>query len=519
MKKRLFIALVMLMLIVAFAIPAQALQGAQYGSHPNNDTNYFVTDGEYYYFKAFGSCDEKDNYTPYRIMKQSITSGAQSVLYYADGENDIYDLNLLDGWIYFSSGWDGNVYRIGTDGKNLTHIYTARQPGNTSLIVNVYNILVADSKIYLTCSAQTAENYNQQQLVSVNLDGSNPTIIFKAAGIIHSLTIYDNQVFAGYGNSVFRYDIVGKTSSHFTLQGVSNDRNYQLQVSTAGRLYLYHSRADIGNDVDSLYSFNLDGSDLKRESTVYDWYIIVGNDIYYYASDENIYKTSLQNGGTPVKISSAPLGRTGKYFTYSNGYLFAYDFDNSGKQLNCFFKIGSADAPDTSTVISDVKKTDYFYDAVLWAIDNDMIDTQSKALKPNEVAPRSEIVEYLWKFSGSPEPTVANPFSDVSPTDSYYKAAIWAYEKGVTTGTTASTFSPKAFCTRGQTVTFIWRALGSINTDSTTNFTDVDGGAYYASAVAFAVDKGITKGTSTTAFSPDSTCTRAQILTFLYRGM
>ena len=125
---------------------------------------------------------------------------------------------------------------------------------------------------------------------------------------------------------------------------------------------------------------------------------------------------------------------------------------------------------------------------------------------------------FLWRAAGSPAPkSSVNPFTDVSTSAYYYDAVLWAVEQGITAGTGATTFSPDATCTRGQIVTFLYRADGT-TTSGSNPFTDVADNAYYADAVKWAVAEGVTAGTSATTFSPDASCTRSQIVTFLYRA-
>jgi len=112
----------------------------------------------------------------------------------------------------------------------------------------------------------------------------------------------------------------------------------------------------------------------------------------------------------------------------------------------------------------------------------------------------------------------SNPFTDVSENDYYYKAVLWAYEQGITTGTSATAFSPESPCTRGQVVTFLWRAEGKPVVSTSNTFEDVSSNAYYADSVNWAVEKKITTGTSATEFSPEINCTRGHIITFLYRN-
>ena len=136
---------------------------------------------------------------------------------------------------------------------------------------------------------------------------------------------------------------------------------------------------------------------------------------------------------------------------------------------------------------------------------------------PNGSCTRAHIVTFLWRAAGSPEPKSTVSFADV-PAGSYYaKAVAWAVENGITLGTGDGTFSPNATCTRAQSVTFLYRALGTAPT-TVNGFTDVAADAFYADAVAWAVESGVTNGTTDSTFSPNSGCTRAQIVTFLYRA-
>ena len=136
---------------------------------------------------------------------------------------------------------------------------------------------------------------------------------------------------------------------------------------------------------------------------------------------------------------------------------------------------------------------------------------------PNQACTRAQMVTFLWRAAGSPAPaSTENPFADIAQDAYYYDAVLWAAEQGITGGTGAETFSPNATVTRAQTVTFLYRAAGSPAV-SGSGFADVAADAYYADAVAWAADQGITSGTTAETFSPAQACTRAQIVTFLYR--
>lgn len=169
---------------------------------------------------------------------------------------------------------------------------------------------------------------------------------------------------------------------------------------------------------------------------------------------------------------------------------------------------------------TDVAEGAYYADAVAWAIQNKVTSgVSATTFAPNASCTRGQMVTFLWKAAGSPEPkSLTTAFTDVKSGAYYEKAVAWAVENKVTTGTSATTFSPDATVTRGQSVTFLWKANNSPAAEGTSAFTDVAAGVYYAPAVAWAVEKGVTSGMSATTFAPNSNCTRAQIVTFLYRA-
>ena len=169
---------------------------------------------------------------------------------------------------------------------------------------------------------------------------------------------------------------------------------------------------------------------------------------------------------------------------------------------------------------TDVAEGAYYADAVAWAIQNKVTSgVSATTFAPNASCTRGQMVTFLWKAAGSPEPkSLTTAFTDVKSGAYYEKAVAWAVENKVTTGTSATTFSPDATVTRGQSVAFLWKANNSPAAEGTSTFTDVAAGVYYAPAVAWAVEKGVTSGMSATTFAPNSNCTRAQIVTFLYRA-
>lgn len=169
---------------------------------------------------------------------------------------------------------------------------------------------------------------------------------------------------------------------------------------------------------------------------------------------------------------------------------------------------------------TDVAEGAYYYDAVAWAVENGVTEgTSATTFSPDLACTRAQMVTFLWRAAGSPEPTTANnPFTDIQSGAYYYDAVLWAVEQGITEGTSATNFNPDAVCTRAQTVTFLWRQAGAPVVNYAMSFTDVAADAYYTEAVRWAVSEGVTVGTSETTFSPNVDCTRAQIVTFMYRA-
>ena len=197
----------------------------------------------------------------------------------------------------------------------------------------------------------------------------------------------------------------------------------------------------------------------------------------------------------------------------SIGAVKSYTFENVRR--NHTIEVSFARANEFIDVPSD----SYFYKAVMWAVENGVTTGVSASrFDPNGVCTRAQAVTFLWRAAGSPAPeTSTMPFTDVPVGSYYYDAVLWAVENGITKGTSDTTFSPNMTCTRAQIVTFLWRSEKSPAAGTANPFADVKSTAYYAGTVLWAVREDITKGTTSTTFSPDADCTRAQIVTFLWR--
>ena len=173
---------------------------------------------------------------------------------------------------------------------------------------------------------------------------------------------------------------------------------------------------------------------------------------------------------------------------------------------------------DIPNPFTDVPEGSYFHDPVIWAVLEEITQgTTPTTFSPHTRCSRAQVVTFIWRAAGRPEPTITeNPFVDVGENTYFYKAVLWAVEKGITKGTTATTFSPFDTITRGQAVTFLYRAFGT-KTEIANPFRDVYPGTYCYDAILWAYANGVSLGSTTTLFSPNVSCTRAQILTFMYR--
>ena len=203
----------------------------------------------------------------------------------------------------------------------------------------------------------------------------------------------------------------------------------------------------------------------------------------------------------------------------SVGAVKSYTFENVRRTHTIEVIFMKANGNPQTGVFVDVATGSYYEDAVDWAVENGITKgTDDTHFSPDGICTRAQAVTFLWRAAGSPEPeTRAMPFTDVPVGSYYYDAVLWAVENGITKGTSDTRFSPDDTCTRAQIVTFLWRSEKSPAAGSRNPFADVKSTAYYADAVLWAVKENITKGTTSTTFSPDADCTRSQIVTFLWR--
>lgn len=250
------------------------------------------------------------------------------------------------------------------------------------------------------------------------------------------------------------------------------------------------------------------------------------------ARELSVIEVSLSSNGEKISNFNGGSVTIDVPFEWSmKGLLRAYYIDDNGNKsaIDVTYKNGVAtlvlnhfstyvvEAVDTLS-FTDVSVKEYYFDAIAWAVKNAITEGVNDTIfAPGASCTRAQMVTFLWRANGSPEPTVTElPFTDVAVDAYYAKAVLWAVENGITTGTSDTTFDPDGVVTRAEAVTFLWRAAGNPAADGKL-FADVESTKYYAEAVRWAVANGVTKGVSNTSFAPGSACTRAQIVTFLYR--
>ena len=231
----------------------------------------------------------------------------------------------------------------------------------------------------------------------------------------------------------------------------------------------------------------------------------------------------LSDSATELK----PYFRTSSYHTpnkptvaAADGWLYVFA-GNQAENDSAYFRATYLGEKEWVCPFNDIKENSYYYEPVKWAVENKITEgTSDTTFSPEDSCTRAQMVTFLWRAKGCPEPAgMKNPFTDVKENAYYYKAVLWAAEQKITTGTSPTTFSPDDRVRRAQSVTFLWRMEGSEIVVVNNPFSDVNAGTYYCNAVLWAVKNGVTTGKSKTSFAPDDPCIRAQIVTFLYRDM
>ena len=294
-------------------------------------------------------------------------------------------------------------------------------------------------------------------------------------------------------------DTTVKANTTYKWRFTPDDGNY---TTLTGEVELYHKFSSGGGWYDSYYTIKTTagaGGSISPSGSVS---VREGRDQTFTITPDKGYAVS------NVKIDGKSIGA-----------VKSYTFENVRRTHTIEVIFMKANGNPQTGVFVDVATGSYYEDAVDWAVGNGITQgTDDTHFSPDGICTRAQAVTFLWRAAGSPKPeTRAMPFTDVPVGSYYYDAVLWAVENGITKGTSDTTFSPNMTCTRAQIVAFLWRSEKSPAAGTANPFADVKSAAYYADAVLWAVKENITKGTTNTTFSPDADCTRAQIVTFLWR--
>ena len=492
-------------------------------------------------------------------IKSIQSNGNGNYIVYKAEDLKVQDLNVV---IESGNGFDltsGSLENV-----NLTH--TGENNGAVGVVVN--STSPEDTVLIDNC---TIENFDGYGIYSEPADKTDLTITNskitgcdRVAVITYSpnVTFTGNTVtggeevsFAGGANNeTMDYTITGNIFEDAgkiwfygaDLSEVTFEKNQVLGETTV------NTEGADGDTVLDL-SENYWGGSAPKDSQV-DGDNVKGTDVYYEAAtmrpqDLNTYVppvvipsyavnvTDTPNGTVRVNPASAREGATVTITaTPNDGYELAsivvtggdgdritlqanpngtYAFAMPGSQVT----VTAIFVAEEPIVFTDVPTGEWYYDAVYWAVENGITDGTSDTLfSPGREVTRAEMVTFLWRAAGCPEPeTTVNPFADVDEDEYYYDAVLWAVENGITDGVSATEFDPDGECTRAQMVTFLWRAAGEPDAGTSNPFTDVDEEEYYYEAILWAAASGVTDGVSETTFEPGTVCTRAQAVTFLYR--
>ena len=401
-------------------------------------------------------------YVTFEYVSFSLPTTAQGTLYY--------------GGTAMSTSNSSGAFNTRTKVTNLDSVTFVPNDKTTAKTITLNFTLYATRYSSSSTSRGTTVSYSGSVVVNLVREDIKYTV---SQG---DSVRFDESDFLSYLSSTKGY------SSNYTIDYVTFDQSAVSAVNE-GSLYTYYSGYNYGGSVKT-------------------------TDKFYYSA------TASQNALSDVAFLASRYAKTGETVYIPFTIYARYGTTGTGtRQLTgtVAIKIGQ-----TMNFI-DVKTTDYFYNSVKWAVGKNITNgTSSTTFSPYKSCTRAEIVTFLWRAAGSPEPTTTrNPFRDVNAVthSSYYKAILWASQKGITSGTSTTAFSPDQVCTRAQIVTFLYRYAGQPSGYYSNPFKDVGATseASYYNAIRWAVGKGITSGTSATTFSPYASCNRAEAVTFLYR--
>lgn len=485
--------------------------------------------------------------------KDSYINGCKAVMDITGGmlhQNNMSVLKNDPGGELNISGDAALVWRVANENNYATNFYgTVNMTGGTirtNGVIPLFSWKEGDTEFpaefnisgnaHLECNALESNNgvmggYNDAYVThstvpTINISG-NPTITVNKLQTVCSI---NNQMTAVANRTQATINVSGGTFNHEVPAGycaagflpiANSDGTYGV---SNGNLVLTPSVTSMTGSGTITLRTTFAGSAVNATVT--------GNNNVTVTGSNGAYTVSLPNTTATYTFTATFGGKTATCtvtvtrYTYSGGgsssgggYRPSGGGSSSGGGGTVNIQDPDVPLADLPLVFTDVASDAYYVDAVKWAVQEKITSgTSSTTFSPNATCTRAQMVTFLWRAAGSPAPkSGTNPFTDVVSGAYYYDAVLWAVEQGITSGTSKTMFSPDAKVTRGQSVTFLYRAAGSPAVNDGKSFDDVDSSAFYAKAVQWAAEKGVTSGTTKTTFSPGNNCTRAQIVSFLYR--
>ena len=405
---------------------------------------------------------------------------------YAKGSTVTFTAETIEGKAFAS--WTATGVTL-TDSTNDTISFT--MPGNDVTLTTAYTTLVSAVSLNKTELALTAGDTQTLTATIIPDDANNKNVSWSSDK--PSVATVDEN-----GNVT----AVAAGTANITVKTVDGEKTAVCAVTVTAKS---SGGGSTGSSSPS-YSVTTPGKTENGTVTVSPRSAEKGDTVTITVKPDSGYQlddlTVTDKNGNELKLTDKGNGK------------YTFTMPASKVEINATFNKEVETSP-----FGDVSTSAYYYEAVKWAQEKGITGGIGNGLfGPDQPCTRAQIVTFLWRAAGSPEPKTMSSFSDVSAGSYYETAVLWAVENGITKGTGDTTFSPDATCSRAQIVTFLWRSQKSPAVGSLNSFTDVSANAYYTDAVLWAVEENITKGTTATTFSPDADCTRAQIVTLLYRA-
>ncbi len=508
------------------------------------DQSYFHVAAPNKVYSLTNISEETDCYLAVRIMKYTPTPASEIRRRYQYDVTNISELSKLpegDTPVYFARSNADSVSYLAND----TRWVSGRSDGTASDVLRVQkgqtiqftlpdvkdgDIVLITIEAYYRLESGTTAVSSTSVSVLVSTDSVAPAPPSGGGSLYSEIPVYGELEHRVQKiNLVVRESRPGQSgifqvSKINAVRAASPDQEYTL--TNPGKYafmvsLLVFERKTVSELVDQYRGFRNDQAFLEHvlKDCTDVYYTEQTINQMYFLTEDGTFRTGFLTDSDPSILRV----RSGESVTFTlpeaeDGKLYRILIDPSERMIGNYDILidSTVESTNSDPVFCDVSDTAYYAEPVNWAIKHGITTgTTETTFSPDATCTKAQILTFLWRANGQPAPAVSNPFTDVSEGDYFYQAALWAYEKGLVEG---GVFNESQPCTRAMTVTYLWKLAGSPEA-MPSSFSDVDSTAEYAAAVAWAVSEGITNGTSETNFSPLATCTRAQIVTLLYRAI